>query len=69
MYVAVVDASRNASQAVRVDADEPLAGTVGIVPTPMGWMASYTTNRGHGRIAELRCAARPLGGPPPSIGP
>lgn len=68
VYVAIVDGTGAVSAALRVDASEPYAGSIGIAPTASGWLAGYTTDRAHGRIAELRCRASAALGPPQSIG-
>ena len=69
-YVAVIDARGTASPAVRIDGDEPHAGTVGIAPAPGGgWLASYTVDRARGMLAELRCRTGPATGAPQVLDP
>lgn len=69
VYVVAADATGAVSPALRVDASEPYAGTIGMVATTSGWLAGYTTDRAHARIAELRCRASAPLGPPQSIPP
>lgn len=68
VYVVIADGTGAVSPALRVDASEPNAGTIGLTPTASGWLAGYTTGRARGRIAELRCATHAPLGAPQSIG-
>ena len=70
VFVAAVDGSGNVSPALRIDAGEDEAGTVGMLATATGWLAVYTAGDSHDqRIAELRCAPHQPLGAPQSIGP
>jgi hypothetical protein len=67
--VTVIDATGHVAPPLRIDRAEINASGLAIVPTPRGFVASYTGGHGdHGMVVALGCRSQPPSGPPPSIG-
>lgn len=69
-YVVAVDLRGRVSPVLRLDHGERHAGTIGLAPTPDGFLASFTTNyQGTAVLRALRCRADAPMRAPSSIGP